>query len=62
MTFGTKEEADDSANRINKLHEVIKGQDHVTGGYYDALDEQLLWCMRVCNYHQSTFMKKLLKN
>ena len=27
VTFGTKEEADDSAHRINKLHEVIKGTD-----------------------------------
>ena len=44
VTFGTKEEADESANRINKLHEVIKGKDEVTGGIYDALDhEQLLW-------------------
>ena len=28
--------ADESAHRINKLHEVIKGEDIVTG-YYDAL-------------------------
>ena len=51
VTFGTKAEADDSAHRINKLHEVIKGDDEVTGGYYDALDhEQLLWvhaCLQV---------------
>ena len=44
LTFGTKQEADESANRINKLHEVIKGKDEVSGGIYDALDdEQLLW-------------------
>ena len=24
VTFGTKQEADESAHRINKLHEVIK--------------------------------------
>ena len=30
VTFGTKEEADDSAHRINKLHEVIKGKDPVS--------------------------------
>jgi uncharacterized protein (DUF2236 family) len=51
VTFGTTEEADESANRINKLHEVIKGTDEVTGGYYDALDqEQLLWvhaCLQI---------------
>ena len=27
VTFGTKSEADESAHRINKLHEVIKGED-----------------------------------
>ena len=26
VTFGTKKEADESAHRINKLHEVIKGE------------------------------------
>jgi uncharacterized protein (DUF2236 family) len=44
VTFGTKEEADESATRINKLHEVIKGKDEITGKIYDALNhEQLLW-------------------
>ena len=61
VTFGTKEEADDSANRINKLHEVIKGQDHVTGGYYDALDhEQLLVhaCLQLSSIY---FYEKIVK-
>ena len=40
VTFGTIDEADESAHRINKLHEVIKGEDEVTGGYYDALDDE----------------------
>ena len=44
VTFGTINEANDSATRINKLHEVIKGEDNITGKIYDALDhEQLLW-------------------
>ena len=55
VTFGTKAEADDSAHRINKLHEVIKGEDEVTGGYYDALDhEQLLWvhaCLQISSIY-----------
>tara|TARA_B110000003_G_scaffold256888_1_gene274732 strand:- start:417 stop:1259 length:843 start_codon:yes stop_codon:yes gene_type:complete len=55
VTFGTKEEADESANRINKLHEVIKGKDEVTGGTYDALDnEQLLWvhaCLQISSIY-----------
>ena len=64
VTFGTVEEADESANRINKLHEVIKGQDIVTGGYYDALDhEQLLWvhaCLQISSiYFYEKTVKKL---
>src|SRR6056300_300428 len=55
VTFGTKAEDDDSAHRINKLHEVIKGEDEVTGGYYDALDhEQLLWvhaCLQISSIY-----------
>ena len=64
VTFGTTEEADESANRINKLHEVIKGTDEVTGGYYDALDqEQLLWvhaCLQISSiYFYEKTVKKL---
>ena len=63
VTFGTKNEADDSAHRINKLHEVIKGQDHVTGQTYDALDhEQLLWvhaCLQISSIY---FYEKTVKN
>ena len=63
VTFGTKDEADESANRINKLHEVIKGEDEVTGGYYDALDhEQLLWvhaCLQISSiyFYEKTVRK-----
>ncbi len=64
VTFGTKEEADESALRINKLHEVIKGKDKVTGGIYDALDyEQLLWvhaCLQISSiYFYEKTVKKL---
>jgi len=63
VTFGTKEEADESAHRINKLHEVIKGTDEVSGGYYDALDhEQLLWvhaCLQISSIY---FYEKTVKN
>jgi len=62
VTFGTKKEADDSATRINRLHEVIKGEDPVTGGYYDALDhEQLLWvhaCLQISSIY---FYEKTVK-
>ncbi len=64
VTFGTKKEADESALRINKLHEVIKGKDEVTGGIYDALDqEQLLWvhaCLQISSiYFYEKTVKKL---
>jgi len=64
VTFGTKKEADESAHRINKLHEVIKGKDNVTGGIYDALDhEQLLWvhaCLQISSiYFYEKTVKKL---
>ena len=55
VTFGTKDEANESAHRINKLHEVIKGKDEITGGTYDALDyEQLLWvhaCLQISSIY-----------
>ncbi|MDC2989035.1 DUF2236 domain-containing protein [Acidimicrobiaceae bacterium] len=64
VTFGTKKEADESAHRINKLHEVIKGEDEVTGDIYDALDhEQLLWvhaCLQISSiYFYEKTVKKL---
>ena len=67
VTFGTKEEANESANRINKLHEVIKGEDEVTGGTYDALDqEQLLWvhgCLQISSiYFYEKTVKELSKS
>ena len=67
VTFGTKEEADESAHRINKLHEVIKGKDKVTGGIYDALDqEQLLWvhaCLQISSiYFYELTVKKLTEH
>jgi|TARA_Y100000389_G_scaffold199547_1_gene238148 uncharacterized protein (DUF2236 family) len=64
VTFGNKQEADESAHRINKLHEVINGDDEVTGGYYDALNhEQLLWvhaCLQISSiYFYELTVKKL---
>ena len=62
VTFGTKEEADESANRINKLHEVIKGRDVISGGYYDALDqEQLLWVHACLQISSIFFYEKTVK-
>ena len=62
VTFGTIEEANDSATRINKLHEVINGDDEVTGGYYDALDhEQLLWVHACLQLSSIYFYEKTVK-
>tara|TARA_Y100001970_G_C14061626_1_gene764494 strand:- start:255 stop:1097 length:843 start_codon:yes stop_codon:yes gene_type:complete len=66
VTFGSKKEADESSHRINKLHEVIKGEDKITGGYYDALDhEQLLWvhaCLQLSSvYFYEKTVRKLSK-
>ena len=62
VTFGTKGEADDSAIRINRLHEVINGDDPITGGYYDALDhEQLLWVHACLQLSSIYFYEKTVK-
>lgn len=66
VTFGTIAEANESADRINRLHEVIKGKDEVTGEIYDALDhEQLLWvhaCLQLSSiYFYEKTVKKLTK-
>ena len=64
VTFGTIQEADESAIRINRLHEVINGKDEITGDIYDALDhEQLLWvhaCLQLSSiYFYEQTVKKL---
>ena len=62
VTFGTIEEANDSATRINKLHEVINGEDEITGGYYDALDhEQLLWVHACLQLSSIYFYEKTVR-
>ena len=42
MTFGTRPEADEAADRINRLHRRVNGIDSQTGEIYDALDHDLL--------------------
>ena len=62
VTFGTIKEADESANRINKLHEVIKGEDKVTGEIYDALDhDQLLWVHACLQLSSIFFFEKTVR-
>ncbi len=62
VTFGTVEEANESALRINRLHEVIKGKDEITGDIYDALDhEQLLWVHACLQLSSIYFYEKTVK-
>ena len=62
VTFGTIAEANESAERINRLHEVIKGKDEVTGEIYDALDhEQLLWVHACLQLSSIYFYEKTVK-
>jgi uncharacterized protein (DUF2236 family) len=48
VTFGTRAEAQDAADGINRLHRIIKGADEVTGDYYDALAPDLLLWVHAC--------------
>jgi uncharacterized protein (DUF2236 family) len=48
LPFGTREEARDAADRINRLHRVVNGTDPVTGERYDALDPDLLLWVHAC--------------
>tara|TARA_B100000886_G_scaffold178201_1_gene122098 strand:- start:1915 stop:2757 length:843 start_codon:yes stop_codon:yes gene_type:complete len=62
VTFGTISEANESATRINRLHEVIKGKDEISGGRYDALDhEQLLWVHACLQLSSIYFYEKTVK-
>ncbi len=42
LTFGTREEAEQAAARINAVHRSVHGTDEVTGRPYDAFDPDLL--------------------
>ncbi|MBI5157402.1 MAG: DUF2236 domain-containing protein [Acidimicrobiia bacterium] len=53
LPFGTRDEAQHAADRINRLHTVINGIDEITGERYDALDPELLLWVHAC-LEQST--------
>ncbi|MCI0634662.1 MAG: DUF2236 domain-containing protein [Actinobacteria bacterium] len=48
ITFGTKAEAQAAADRINEVHERVRGVDEVTGLPYDGLDPELLLYVHAC--------------
>jgi uncharacterized protein (DUF2236 family) len=48
ITFGSREEALEAAERINRAHEPVRGVDPVTGMPYDAKDPELLLWVHAC--------------
>lgn len=48
LTFGSKAEARSAADRINEVHERVRGVDPVTGVPYDGLDPELLLYVHAC--------------
>ena len=59
MTFGTSQEALDTARRINQVHEEIHGIDEVTGLRYDALDPDLLLWVHACLVDSQLLFERL---
>ncbi|MBA3728612.1 MAG: DUF2236 domain-containing protein [Actinobacteria bacterium] len=48
ITFGTREEAAEAVERINRVHEDVRGIDEVTRLPYDARDPALLLWVHAC--------------
>jgi uncharacterized protein (DUF2236 family) len=48
MAFGTRQEALEAADRINRVHRDVHGIDEVTGQAFDALDPDLLLWVHAC--------------
>jgi uncharacterized protein (DUF2236 family) len=59
MTFGTRREALDAADRINRVHRDIHGIDPVTGLRYDALDPALLLWVHACLVDSQLLFERL---
>jgi uncharacterized protein (DUF2236 family) len=59
LTFGTRAEAHAAADRINAVHERIKGVDRVTGRPYDALDPDLLLWVHACLVESALLFERL---
>src|SRR5207237_6408153 len=59
MTFGTRREALEAADRINRVHREIHGVDAVTGLPYDALDPDLLLWVHACLVDSQLLFERL---
>jgi uncharacterized protein (DUF2236 family) len=59
ITFGTRAEAHEAADRINEVHRRINGIDAVTGLPYDALDPNLLLYVHACLVESALLFERL---
>ncbi|MFN2590784.1 MAG: oxygenase MpaB family protein [Actinomycetota bacterium] len=59
ITFGTRPEALEAADRINRVHAEIHGTDPVTGLRYDACDPELLLWVHACLVDSSLLFERL---
>lgn len=59
MTFGTRREALEAADRINRVHRDVHGIDAVTGRPYDALDPDLLLWVHACLVDSQLLFERL---
>jgi uncharacterized protein (DUF2236 family) len=59
ITFGTRQEAMEAADRINRVHADIRGIDEVTGLPYDAMDPALLLWVHACLVDSSLLFERL---
>ncbi|MDP9343755.1 MAG: DUF2236 domain-containing protein [Actinomycetota bacterium] len=59
LTFGTREEAQSAADRINAVHRTVRGIDEVTGLPYDAFDPDLLLWVHACLVDSALLFEEL---
>src|SRR5919197_108219 len=59
MTFGTRREAMEAADRINRVHREVHGIDEVTGLPYDARDPDLLLWVHACLVDSQLLFERL---
>jgi uncharacterized protein (DUF2236 family) len=59
LTFGTREEAEAAAARINAVHRTVRGVDDITGLLYDAFDPELLLWVHGCLVDSALLFERL---
>lgn len=59
ITFGSRNEAEAAAERINDVHARVRGVDTVTGMPYDGLDPHLLLYVHACLVESALVFERL---